>query len=114
MSRVVREHELKCWPDPFEAIANGEKDWEFRQDDRGYRVGDALVLREWMPHIQAYTGRVLNARVIYILHAGFGLTPGHVIMSLDVTARRDVPMKFAVGFVAAFLLGVAFGLGYIR
>lgn len=114
MTPSPREHELKCWPAPFEAIAKGEKAWEFRQDDRGYRVGDTLVLREWVPHVQAYTGRQIRARVIYILHAGFGLTPGHCIMSIDVLAARDLPMALALAVVGAFMLGLSLGGGLLR
>ena len=42
-------HLLKTWPDQFEAMANGLKDFENRKDDRVFRVGDILVLREWEP-----------------------------------------------------------------
>jgi hypothetical protein len=82
-----REHELKCWPGPFGAIAIGEKGWEYRYDDRGYSVGDVLVLREWTPAQQTYTGRVQRVLVTYILHGGFGLPMGYVIMSVVPVAE---------------------------
>jgi hypothetical protein len=109
--RSPRDHELKCWPAPFEAIGNGEKGWEFRLDDRGYAVGDTLVLREWEPGVRSYTGRVLRARVTWILHGGFGLPDGFVIMSLDVPSPRDVGMAVALAVLGAFLLGISLGLG---
>ena len=40
-------HELKIWPQYFDAIASGIKTFEVRKDDRGFAVGDTLVLKEW-------------------------------------------------------------------
>lgn len=109
MRREPREHDLKCWPAPFEAIARGEKSWEFRLDDRGYAVGDALVLREWDPGIRSYTGRVIRARVTWILQGAFGLPVGYVIMSLDVREPRSLALSVALGILGAFLIGLALG-----
>lgn len=50
-------HELKCWPRYFEPVSNGSKPFEIRLNDRGYQVGDTLLLREWDPDSERYTGR---------------------------------------------------------
>ena len=42
-------HELKIHPIQFEAVMTGKKHHEFRRDDRGFKVGDHLILREFMP-----------------------------------------------------------------
>jgi hypothetical protein len=42
-------HELKCWPEYFHAIRSGRKKFELRKDDRGFAIGDLLVLREFIP-----------------------------------------------------------------
>lgn len=42
-------HLLKTWSPFFEDTRDGRKAWEFREDDRGYCVGDFLVLRQFTP-----------------------------------------------------------------
>jgi hypothetical protein len=78
-------HELKCWPDYFNAIGRGEKTCELRRDDRspGFRSGDSLLLREWSPST-GYTGAYLVRCVTHVLRDAerFGLAPGFVLLSL--------------------------------
>ncbi len=76
-------HDLKCWTEPFNAVSGGQKRFEFRLNDRDYKVGDELILREWDPVKKCYTGRVIIGKYItYILTEGFGLPIGYCIMSL--------------------------------
>ena len=44
-------HDLKTVQPYFDAVVDGSKTFELRQDDResGFRVGDTLRLREWEP-----------------------------------------------------------------
>ena len=97
----VREsvtHELKCHPEPFQASKRGEKNFEFRKDDRDYRVGDNLHLREWMPgsgwdndggNEGDYTGDECHRRVDYIIREGFGIPKGYCIMSLALLKTME-------------------------
>lgn len=42
-------HEVKCWPEFFNALVNGNKTFEVRKNDRPYRVGDYLAINEYVP-----------------------------------------------------------------
>ena len=79
----VVQHELKTLPDPFEATRQGIKKFEFRKNDRKFRVHDVLLLREWDPTSEQYTKRELYTRISYILRGPEFVVPeGYVIMSM--------------------------------
>ncbi len=59
--------EKKIRPEFFDKIASGEKKFELRLADWGCKPGDILVLREWDPAKNDYTGRVLEKEVTYVL-----------------------------------------------
>jgi hypothetical protein len=42
-------HELKIWPQYFRPVADGDKTFEVRKNDRGFQKGDVVMLREWDP-----------------------------------------------------------------
>ncbi|MEO0859200.1 MAG: DUF3850 domain-containing protein [Pseudomonadota bacterium] len=83
----MAEHILKTWPEYWDAVQRGDKTFEVRKDDRGYAVGDVLILQRWCP-TDGYTmpagARVEARRVVTsILRGGrFGVEPGHVVMSI--------------------------------
>lgn len=87
MSTTVT-HELKTWPEYFQAILSGEKKFEIRKADRAFRVGDRLHLREYFPNARTYSGRELTVEVTYILddESEFGkqaLQTNYVVMSIE-------------------------------
>lgn len=54
--------EKKCWPEFFWKISNGEKNCEFRLADFSLNPGDTLVLKEFDPATQKFTGRELRKK----------------------------------------------------
>lgn len=88
-------HDFKCWPPYFGFILAGIKTFEIRKNTRVLREGDYLQLSEYNPkdsNLNKYTGRILIARIGYILAPdidnNFGLEPGYCVMSLlPVTGR---------------------------
>lgn len=85
---MPQEHDLKTWPEFFDEVVAGRKPFEVRFNDRDYRVGDTLRLREWSPKSQDYTGRVTHQLVTYTMSGRFGVDPGHIIMGLQPIVLR--------------------------
>ena len=50
-------HSLKTWPPFFKDTFRGVKEFEFRFNDREFKRGDYLILKEWYPKSEKYTGR---------------------------------------------------------
>jgi hypothetical protein len=66
-SRPPANHDLKVWPGDFNAIVDGRKTADIRRcDDRKFRVGDLLTLREWDPASSSYTSRLQRARITHV------------------------------------------------
>lgn len=77
-------HDLKTWPELFDGIESRSKRFEVRKDDRGFKVGDLLHLREWSPETREYLGRSCMRCVTHLMTGGqFGLEPGYVAMSIS-------------------------------
>lgn len=85
-----KTHELKTIPPYFEAVQRGIKRFELRRNDRDFRVGDVLFLREYLPATQQYTGRDCCREIDYILDAeNMGLVPGYVVLGIGLV--NEIP-----------------------
>lgn len=82
------KHELKTWPKYFQAICDGEKAFEYRKNDRGFKKGDELLLCEYEPDKQEYTGREVIAEITYVLENQMGVADGYAILSIKVKSIR--------------------------
>lgn len=81
-------HDLKTWPGQFAAVACGDKTHEVRKNDRGYRVGDVLNLREWSPETHEYSGKTCTRVVSHLTPGGvFGLPEDLCVMSVRELKR---------------------------
>ncbi len=80
----MKIHELKTWPDYFFRVFAGQKKFEVRKNDRDFQIGDTLLLKEYDPVKDEYTGREALREVSYILHGTgeFGIEHGYCVMSL--------------------------------
>lgn len=56
----------KCWPEYFEKVLCGDKKFEVRLADFECKIGDILLLEEYDPKTQQYTGRHLSRRITFI------------------------------------------------
>ncbi len=59
--------EKKAWPELFQAIVDGKKNFDLRLADFEVREGDVLVLREWDPATKEYSGRTIEKEVGYVI-----------------------------------------------
>ena len=77
--KVVKK---KIWPEYFESVRLGQKNFELRKDEDCVEVGDLLVLEEYSPSLRKYTGRVLERPVKYVLRDAldWGLRDGYCII----------------------------------
>lgn len=80
MSR--QHHYLKTETEFYQAVENGEKNFEVRFNDRNYKVGDMVYLQEVVNGTP--TGRELPSREItYVLYAGkYGLLDNWCVLAL--------------------------------
>lgn len=83
-------HNIKCWPEPFEEMLAGRKTAEFRLNDRDYKTGDTLLIREWSPVAKEYTHREIMRKITHVLGEGFGIPEGFVMLSLATSSAAEI------------------------
>lgn len=88
-------HELKTHPEYLRGVADGSITFEIRKNDRDFRLGHYLRLREYDQ--ERYTGDVLYARITHI--TDFMQAKDYVVLGIKLVDRADA-LK---GGVAAFL-----------
>jgi hypothetical protein len=77
-------HKLKTWTEFYRRIVSREKKFELRKNDRDYQVGDILILQEYFPNLEKYSGEETAVRVVYILHGpAFGIEKDYCVMSIQ-------------------------------
>lgn len=78
-------HELKVHPDVWMDLWNETKTFEFRHNDRDFKVGHSLHLRRLDANGNMCFGMCdsIFRRVTYIIHGpSFGIPEGYCIMSI--------------------------------
>ena len=77
----MKKIELKITPEHFQAVWDHKKKAELRKDDRGFEVGDIIVLKEWNGSM--FTGSGYAVQITHILRdcPEYGLMKGYCILS---------------------------------
>lgn len=79
-------HTVKCINPFFEDVLSGRKTFEIRRNDRDYKVGDLMILREYNLERKTYMGGRCLVEIVYIYegskHGKFGLHKGFVILGI--------------------------------
>jgi len=80
-------HELKTWIEYFQLMVSGEKSFDLRKNDRDFRAGHELLLKEYDKDSKKYTSRKLHFKITYVLKGEeaetFGLKKGFCILGLE-------------------------------
>lgn len=83
VKRNITTHELKTYPKYFEQTLKGNKGFEIRLNDRNFKKGDIVILKEW-DNIK-FSGREIHAEIKYMLDDKFvGLANGYVAFQLGI------------------------------
>ena len=86
-------HKLKLNSDYYSDSASGVKTFEIRKNDRNFKVGDILELREWLWSALegkgAHTGNVHWKIITYILEDEKFLKEGYVCIAVAPIAEPE-------------------------
>jgi len=63
----MRKIEKKTWPELFEKVLSGQKKFDLRLAEFKCSEGDILVLKEWNPDTEEYTGRELEKEITFVM-----------------------------------------------
>lgn len=77
-----RTHRIRSSVKSFDAMCSGKKNFELCKNDKGYKIGDNIVIEEFGEGIR--TGRALRASIKYILENYTGLEEGYCILAIEL------------------------------
>ena len=78
-------HELKTWPEYYEAVRKGKKTFEVRKHDRNFKIGDWLWLACYNPKTKQYESRgLICCKITYMVTGGqFGIEEGYCVLGIE-------------------------------
>lgn len=82
--KEITTHELKISPKYFNAVAEGIKPFEYRLNDRGFKVNDNLLLKEYDEKHCEYTGNFVQAKITYVLENVMNLPKEYAILGIKI------------------------------
>ena len=82
----MSHHDLKCWTEYFDAVADGRKNFEVRYNDRGYQAGDTVTLHAYSRKENCYVSdrKPLTFRIGYVYTPPAGEVGDCVFSLLEV------------------------------
>ena len=86
-------HELKADTYCYQETKSGLKSFEVRKNDRQFRVGDILLLREWDDKKRTYTGDTCRLKITYILTPKVKGRKFQIPMQDDYVVMAVVPIS---------------------
>lgn len=99
----MKIHELKILPQYFNEVKYKKKSFELRKNDRDFKVGDILILKEFNPNKEYetiedgvysnFSGKKVLRQVIYILKNTEGLNNNYVILGIK-SIDSDIELEW--------------------
>lgn len=83
-------HELKTVNPHFIQVWAGKKKFEIRYDDRGFKTGHILILKEYFAVSNSFSGRQIKCLVSHVLREYDGLKEGYVILSIEALKTENL------------------------
>lgn len=82
-------HVLKCIQPFFDDVWEGKKEFEVRNDDRGYKEEDVVLLREYIPLDHVYTGKYITATITYLIRGTVCLKEGYCAFGINLIYKGE-------------------------
>jgi len=84
-------HKLRTWPDEFWAVKFSDKTFDYRKNDRDFKIGDLVLLKEYDPDEEMgneYTGQRFLCEITYIIDGAvapkqYGIPAEYCILGLN-------------------------------
>ena len=99
----MKIHELKILPKYFNEVKYKKKSFELRKNDRDFKVGDILILKEFNPNKEYetiedgvysnFSGKKVLRQVVYILKNTEGLNNNYVILGIK-SIDSDIELEW--------------------
>ena len=86
-------HQIRLSSKYFDDVCSGKKSFEFRKNDRNYKVGDILEMTEFKDGKN--TGRMVRVIVTYFLDGFTGMEDGYCILGTSLVNENGEPLDRA-------------------
>lgn len=85
----MKVHELKTINPYFNEVWSGNKTFECRLNDRDFKEGDPVLLREYSD-AHGYSGRTISGEIGFVLRDFQGTASGYVVFSIRKKKRNGI------------------------
>lgn len=85
----MKTHIKKLTQPFFDDVWDGNKMFEIRKNDCNYTIGDLIVLKEYDPMNDTYSGREIEAFIIYVLQDYEGLEKDYCILGILIWKTKE-------------------------
>lgn len=85
----MKTHELKTINPYFQDSYNEDKTFEVRLNDRDFKVNDKIILKEYDPKNNSFSGRKIYAVITYILEKYEAIKENYIVFSYKIIKKMS-------------------------